>query len=91
MKKPVEIFKKLQWWLSDRFDGPFTDMGCSMEHGKQNDGISCAITTANMISHAALGEPLWNVSRAIHERVIWFNKIVATHNKCVSTKIRLGE
>jgi len=69
MKKPVEIFKKLQWWLSDRFDGPFTDMGCSMEHGKQNDGISCAITTANMISHAALGEP----------------------NKCVSTKIRLGE
>jgi hypothetical protein len=86
MRKPVEIFEKLQWWLSARFGGPFTDIGCTMEHGQQSDSISCAFCTSNMITHAALDEPLWNVSRAVYKRAAWFLRIVSTHNSPVSVR-----
>ncbi|KAF8239930.1 hypothetical protein L208DRAFT_1235132, partial [Tricholoma matsutake] len=59
------------------------DLGRSMEHGCQEDYISCALTTANMIAYEALNEPLWNVSRAVHEHISWFNSLVKSHNQRV--------
>lgn len=69
------MYKYVQWWLEANFDEPFNDDGCTMDYGVQQDGISCAITTANMISHEIFGDPLWNVSRAVDERVQWFNRL----------------
>ena len=69
------VYKYVQWWLEANFDKPFNDDGCTMDYGVHQDGISCAITTANMISHEIFGDPLWNVSRAVDERVQWFNRL----------------
>ena len=69
------VYKYVQWWLEANFDEPFNDDGCTMDYGVHQDGISCAITTANMISHEIFGDPLWNVSRAVDERVRWFNRL----------------
>ncbi|KAF8223205.1 hypothetical protein L208DRAFT_1381549 [Tricholoma matsutake] len=79
--KPAEAFKLLQWWLSKRFHGPFKDLGRSMEHGQQEDCISCAITMGNMVAYKALDEPMWNISCAAHEHILWFNNLVKSHNQ----------
>jgi hypothetical protein len=84
-KKPTDSFRALQWWSSTHFGRTFKDLGCVMEYGCQDDAISCAITTANMIAHAALGDPLWNISRADHERAIWFTKLVKLQMRFVSS------
>jgi hypothetical protein len=60
------------------------DVGCTMEHGQQSDSISCTFCTSNMIAHAALDEPLWNVSQAVYERAAWCLQIVSAHNSFVS-------
>lgn len=39
--EPSVAFKKLQWWLSARFEGNFKSMGCSLSHGNQEDEHSC--------------------------------------------------
>jgi hypothetical protein len=59
------------------------DVRCTMEHGQQSDSTFC---TSNMIAHAALDKPLWNVSWAVYERTAWFLQIVSTHNSFVSVK-----
>ena len=69
-------YKQIQWWLEKNFQGPFEDRGRTLEHGVQRDSTSCAITTANMLAHEALGEPLWNVTQKDSERVQWFNRLV---------------
>ena len=71
-----KIYKQLQWWLTQNFQGPFEDLGNSMEHGIQRDTTSCAITTVNMLAHKVLHEPLWNVTQKDSERVQWFNWLV---------------
>lgn len=68
------VYKCIQWWLELNFKGPFND-GCTMEYGVQQDIVSCAITTANMLSHIIFGDPLWNTSTAVFERVQWFNRL----------------
>ena len=69
-------YKQIQWWLEENFQGPFEDLGGTIEHGIQRDSTSCAFTTANMFAHKALDEPLWNVSQKDSERVLWFNRLV---------------
>jgi hypothetical protein len=78
MAKDLElrkVYQQIQWWLKKSFGSDFEDLGCAMEHGIQRDSTSCAITAVNMLAHKALGDPLWNVSRKIFERVAWFNKL----------------
>jgi len=57
-----------------------------MEHGQQEDYISCAITTGNIVAYEALDEPMWNISHAAHERILWFNNLVKSHNQRVRMK-----
>lgn len=71
-----DIYKRLQWWLTQNFQGPFEDLGGTMEHGIQRDTTSCGITTVNMLAHKALRDHLWNVSQKDSERVQWFNRLV---------------
>jgi len=87
MPKPTRVFEKLQWWLKKRFGAEFDDLGCEIEHGNQQDGISCDICAPNMIAHRVLKEPLWSVSHAVYERVKWFNRVVEAHNRLVSQMI----
>jgi hypothetical protein len=58
MPKPTRVFEKLQWWLKKRFGAEFDDLDCKIEHGNQQDGISCSICAPNMIVHRVLKEPL---------------------------------
>lgn len=71
-----KIYKQLQWWLTQNFQGPFEELGSTMEHGIQQDTTSCAITTVNMLVHKALGDLLWNVTQRDSARVQWFNQLV---------------
>lgn len=71
-----KIYKQLQWWLTQNFQGSFKDLGSTMEHGIQQDTTSCAITTVNMLAHKALCEPLWNVTQKDSVCVQWFNRLV---------------
>lgn len=70
-------YEQIQWWLKQNFQkGPFEELGGTMEHGIQRDSTSCAITTANMLEHKALNEPLWTVTQKNSGRVQWFNRLV---------------
>ncbi|KAH9979551.1 hypothetical protein BGW80DRAFT_1442528 [Lactifluus volemus] len=44
---PMDIIKKLQWWLKKRLDGPFKNLGDGLEHGRQDDMSNCGILCAN--------------------------------------------
>ena len=81
---PTEFIKNLQLWLKSRFGGLF-QLGAKLKHGKQNDGHSCGICTANTIAVAVLGEDIWTSKRSAVERVEWFSKLTTRHMNDVST------
>jgi hypothetical protein len=66
----------LQWWLEQRWGEKFKFLGCTLPHGHQKDGTSCAFTTINILAHEAVGEPLWNVSQRAAYRIRAFNDLI---------------
>ena len=66
----------LQWWLEQRWGEIFKFLGCTLAHGHQKDGTSCAFTTINILAHEAVGEPLWNFSQRTAYRIRAFNNLI---------------
>ena len=66
----------IQKWLDTQFNGPFEELGDSLTHGVQHDGILCLICSANTISHGILGETLWTADRRGIARVEWFSTLI---------------
>jgi hypothetical protein len=73
---PAGFIKTIQKWLRTRFNGPFQELGDSLAHGVQKDGISCLICSANTISHGVFGDPLWMANRRGHARAEWFLTLI---------------
>ncbi|KAG2030460.1 hypothetical protein BDR03DRAFT_1017098 [Suillus americanus] len=68
---PKPLIRKLQWWLTARFAGPFVDRGLTLRHAKQGDSSSCGIFAINAIEHAVFKQPLCGLNTAA-ERARWF-------------------
>ncbi|KAG1818941.1 hypothetical protein EV424DRAFT_1539897 [Suillus variegatus] len=68
---PKPLVRKLQWWLTARFAGPFVDRGLTLPHAKQGDSSSCGIFAINAIEHAVFKQPLCGPNAAV-ERARWF-------------------
>ncbi|KAG1855268.1 hypothetical protein F4604DRAFT_1685752 [Suillus subluteus] len=68
---PKPLVRKLQWWLTARFAGPFVDRGLTLRHAKQGDSSSCGIFAINAIEHAVFKQPLCGLNAAA-ERARWF-------------------
>src|SRR6266498_679155 len=79
MKAPKEIIKKLQWWLKKWFEKEFSDSGDQLEHGLQDDGISCGIVVANTTAHDIFNDKLWMAEHKAVERVQWFMMLSKKH------------
>jgi hypothetical protein len=84
MPPPVEIIRKVQWWLEGCFNGPFENLGDVLPHGHQHDSVSCGMCTINTAAHNALGDPLWTTSRGVFERVNWFRILCSLYFEDVS-------
>ncbi|TFY78121.1 hypothetical protein EWM64_g5890 [Hericium alpestre] len=70
---PTTFINHVQKWLRACFRGPFNYLGNLLVHGNQEDHISCRICTANTISHATLGDALWNKHQCELEHAQWFS------------------
>jgi hypothetical protein len=81
---PTDFIRDLQLWLKTRFDRSFK-LAVELKHGKQNDGHSCGICTANMVAVAVFGVDLWTSKRSAIERAEWFSKLVKRHLNDVTT------
>jgi hypothetical protein len=83
MPKPHEIIDTVMWWVSEQVDVGFEDGG-TLQHGLQDDFMSCAFVTVNTMVHRIFNERLWDCSRAAYERARWFVKVVEAHGASVS-------
>ena len=72
---PAGFMKTIQKWLHT-FNGPFQELGDSLAHGVQKDGILCLICSANTISHGVFGDPLWMANHRGHVRAEWFLTLI---------------
>lgn len=75
-KQPKDFFAKLPAWLSHHFgEVPFKitdDLPC----GHQTDRFNCLMFAINTVAHNALGDTMWEQSRARAMRMLAFCDIV---------------
>ncbi|KAH7867805.1 uncharacterized protein C8R40DRAFT_1061903 [Lentinula edodes] len=70
---PRVVAEHIRSWIKLRYKINFSWVGkASVEHGIQEDGISCIPGTANMIAHAIWGDELWTIKERMLDRVRWF-------------------
>lgn len=73
---PITLIAATQKWLHARFKGPFKELGDSLSHGIQADGISSLICSANTIAHGVFGDTLWSADYCSNTRVEWFSTLI---------------
>ena len=76
---PRFVKQKVQWWAWKRFGRDYKDVGDILEHGAQDNVVSCGIFTANTIAHLVLGDNLMSSTTGGVERARWFNRLAAQH------------
>ncbi|KAJ3965299.1 hypothetical protein EV361DRAFT_955152 [Lentinula raphanica] len=73
---PRKVVGHIQKWLQARHKGVFREMGNTLPHGMQNDGISCIPSSINTIAHGVFGDALWSQNTWRLDRIRWFTSLV---------------
>ncbi|EEB88926.1 hypothetical protein MPER_13042 [Moniliophthora perniciosa FA553] len=76
MPAPKIVIENTQKWLKACLNGPFKYLGNTLEHGVQEDFISCIPAAMNTIAHGVFGEPVWKPERRYLDRIAWFTLLV---------------
>ncbi|KAJ3859861.1 hypothetical protein EV359DRAFT_85928 [Lentinula novae-zelandiae] len=70
---PRVVAEHIHSWIKLRYKINFSWVGKAIvEHGIQEDSISCILGTANMTAHAIWGDELWSIKERMLDRVRWF-------------------